>query len=100
MHIRCKNKSQKCKICKNTKRALEIPFPTKPKTQNPPFFDKTETNNRPIFDKTETNLSANCVQIFGFSMKKGVTSFCNSLIFNRRGKRIRTFDPLLPKQVR
>ena len=45
-------------------------------------------------------MRANCVQILGLDTKKGVTLFCNSLIFNRRGKRIRTFDPLLPKQVR
>ena len=45
-------------------------------------------------------LWANDGQIFKKEIIKGATNTCNSLIFNRRGKRIRTFDPLLPKQVR
>ena len=34
------------------------------------------------------------------SIKKAVTFSCNCLFFNCRGDRIRTCDPLLPKQMR
>lgn len=37
---------------------------------------------------------------FEVIMKKGAKHLAPFFIFKRRGKRIRTFDPLLPKQVR
>ena len=37
---------------------------------------------------------------FNHTNTKDLTISCKVLIFSRRGSRIRTYDPLLPKQVR